>query len=452
MKNNKTIRVMGYVAFIILVNQLCSSAHAFIVNKTGSGKEIKWFNLTVPYSINATGGPYGSSNAIRASMQTWTDVPGAALTFSYAGTTSSTACGEYDGHDEKNIVCFGPIDTTGTLAQNTTWYYTNSGEVVESDVKFNTNYTWGSDGSSNSYDVQNVGTHELGHSVGLADLYGAADSEKTMYGYSAMGETKQRTLDQDDINGIIYLYGNNNSSTSTSTTIPTTSSVATTSIPVTTTTSIPPVREVDFTGSPVSGKAPLTVTFDNLSQGDITYQYWDFGDGSAVSFDSSPVHKYRKSGTFTVTLVAGFVDGSNQQMVKENYISVESRCLFVSALENQTHIEKIRQLRTALGDNLYWQELSIIYYKNFFEVALIIGQHPELRAELQQVVSYHIETIDKLSTVGITTIREDDLEKIIAFLMQIREHGSIRLQADIDTVIAGINNRKLLEGLGIYKE
>ena len=60
----------------------------------------------------------------------------------------------------------------------------------------------------------------LGHSLSLADLYGAADSEKTMYGYSATGETKQRTLDQDDINGIIYLYGNNNSSTSTTTTIP----------------------------------------------------------------------------------------------------------------------------------------------------------------------------------------------------------------------------------------
>jgi PKD repeat protein len=202
----------------------------------------------------------------------------------------------------------------------------------------------------------------------------------------------------------------------------------------------------------VSGKAPLTVTFDNLSKGDITYQYWDFGDGSSVSFDSSPVHKYRKSGTFTVTLVAGFVDGSNQQMVKENYISVESRCLFVSTLENQAHIEKIRKLRAALKDNLYWQKLSIIYYKHFFEVALIIRQHPELRAELQQLVSNQIETIEKLSTVGETTIREDDLEDIIAFLMQIKEHGSIRLQEDIDSVIAGINHTLLLEGLGISKE
>ena len=453
MRKIKTSRIMRYVALILTF--MCSSVHAFIVNKTFSGKEIKWFNLTVPYSINAAGGPYGSLNAIKAAMQTWTNVVGADLTFSY-GSTNISECGENDG-DGKNIVCFGPINTTGTLAQNTTWYYTDSGEMFESDIKFNTNYPWGTDGSSNSYDVQNVGTHELGHSVGLADLYAAADSEKTMYGYSSKGETKQRTLEQDDINGIIYLYGNNNTSSSTTAATSTTSSVATTSIPattipVTTTTSIPPVREVAFAGSPVSGNAPLTVTFNNLSQGDIVYQYWDFGDGSSVSFDLNPIHKYRKLGTFTVTLIAGFVDGSTQQMVKENYISVASRCLFVSTLKDQAHINKIRQLRTALRDNLYWRELSIIYYRHFFEVVLIFKQHPELRDELQKLVSNQIETMETLSTEGEATIREDELEEIIVFLLQIKEHGSIRLQADIDSVIAGVNHTMLLEGLGINRE
>jgi PKD repeat protein len=442
---------------------MSSSAHAFIVEKTNSGKKIKWFNLTVSYSINAAGGPYGSSNAIKASLQTWTNVSGADLTFSYAGTTSSTAWGV---NDRKNIVCFGAIAESGVLAQNILWYNSSTGQTFDSDIKFNTNFPWGTDGSSNSYDVQNVGTHELGHSVGLADLYGAADSEKTMYGYSDKGETKQRTLDQDDINGIIYLYGNNNSSTSSTTTASTASTTSTTSstssiktttiptttIPVSTTTSIAPVREVDFTGFPVSGSAPLTVTFNNLSKGDITYRYWDFGDGSPVSFDSSPVHKYRKSGMFTVTLVVGFVDGSTKRILKANYISVESRCLFVSALENQAHINKIRQLRTALWDNLYWRELSVIYYRHFFEVMLILRQCPELRDEFQRLVSNQIETIEKLSIVGETTIREDDLDDIIAFLMQIKEHGSIRLQEDIDSVIAGINHTLLLEGLGISKE
>ena len=46
----------------------------------------------------------------------------------------------------------------------------------------------------------------------------------------------------------------------------------------------------------------------------------------------------------------------------------------------------------------------------------------------------------------------NDLEEIIAFLLQIKEHGSIGLQTDIDLVIAGINHSMLLEGLGIYRE
>ena len=459
MRKNKASRIMGYIAFIV-ITIMCSSTHAFIVEKTNSGKEIKWFNLNVPYSINDAGGPYGSPSAIKTSMQTWTDVPDAALIFKYAGTTSSSAWGVKDG---QNIVCFGNITEPGVLAINNFWFYSNTGELIDSDIKFNTNYSWSAAGASDKYDVQNVATHELGHSLSLADLYCVADSEKNMYGRSDIGETKQRTLDQDDINGIIYLYGNNNSSTSSTTTastISTTSStssiktttIPTTTIPVSTTTSIAPVRVVDFTGAPVSGSVPLTVTFDNLSRGDITYRYWDFGDGSPVSIDSSPVHRYKKLGRYTVTLVAGFADGSQQRMVKQNYISVESRCLFVSALENQEHVNKVRQLRTALKDNRYWRELSVIYYRNFFEVMLILRQSPELRDELQRLVSTQIDGIEKLSTVGETTIPADEIEETIVFLQRIREYGSFRLQQDIDSVIAGINHSMLLEGLGIHKE
>jgi len=41
----------------------------------------------------------------------------------------------------------------------------------------------------------------------LNDLYGGSDSEKTMYGYANTGETKKRSLETDDKNGIKYIYG-----------------------------------------------------------------------------------------------------------------------------------------------------------------------------------------------------------------------------------------------------
>ena len=50
-----------------------------------------------------------------------------------------------------------------------------------------------------------------------------------------------------------------------------------------------------------SGSAPLTVEFDNTSQGPATDVEWDFGDG-ATSTNLSPVHRYTVAGTYDVKL------------------------------------------------------------------------------------------------------------------------------------------------------
>jgi hypothetical protein len=194
--------ILKYITLIFIFSLWLSNVFAYQVNKTSVGADIKWVTSDVLYYINPSGGPSGNLSAIQASMQTWTDVGTSSFTFLYGGTTTNTAFGTDDG---ANIVCFGSMGY-GILAENRLWFYTNSGQIIDSDIKFNTNYTWATNGSSGAYDVQNVGTHELGHSLSLADLYNAADSEKTMYGYASAGETKKRTLHQDDIDGITYLY------------------------------------------------------------------------------------------------------------------------------------------------------------------------------------------------------------------------------------------------------
>jgi gliding motility-associated-like protein len=56
-----------------------------------------------------------------------------------------------------------------------------------------------------------------------------------------------------------------------------------------------------FTASPLSGPAPLPVTFTNGSTPSTAASAWSFGDGN-LSADGSPVHTFGEAGTYTVVL------------------------------------------------------------------------------------------------------------------------------------------------------
>ena len=80
----------------------------------------------------------------------------------------------------------------------------------------------------------------------------------------------------------------------------------------------------NFTGTPLSGTAPLGVTFTDLSTGiGITNWSWDFGDGNVTNLtvSSNPVHVYTSAGLKSVNLTVTNASGSNA-MLKSNYIDV----------------------------------------------------------------------------------------------------------------------------------
>ncbi len=76
----------------------------------------------------------------------------------------------------------------------------------------------------------------------------------------------------------------------------------------------------DFTGSPTSGDAPLTVSFTDQSTNNPTSWSWDFGDGG-TSTAQNPSHTYNNAGTYTVKLTATNDCGSNTK-TKVDYITV----------------------------------------------------------------------------------------------------------------------------------
>ena len=78
-----------------------------------------------------------------------------------------------------------------------------------------------------------------------------------------------------------------------------------------------------FTGTPLSGTAPLTVTFTDSSTGSgISAWKWDFNNDKVIDSSSqNPTYTYTSAGTYTVNLTITGTGGSDSE-VKMNYINV----------------------------------------------------------------------------------------------------------------------------------
>ncbi len=78
----------------------------------------------------------------------------------------------------------------------------------------------------------------------------------------------------------------------------------------------------DFSASPLSGTAPLTVSFNDNSTGSITARSWDFGNGS-TSTASSALYSYGQPGTYSVSLTVAGPGGSDKK-IRTGYITVRA--------------------------------------------------------------------------------------------------------------------------------
>jgi hypothetical protein len=115
---------------------------------------------------------------------------------------------QYGVQDYQNAISFGDYEDSGVIAVTSIWYTRRGKQIVEFDILFDTDYTWG-DATINPeiMDLQNIATHELGHGVGLGDIYSDTCNKVTMYGYSWNGDIQKRDLEPADITGLQALYG-----------------------------------------------------------------------------------------------------------------------------------------------------------------------------------------------------------------------------------------------------
>ncbi|MBU4069891.1 MAG: matrixin family metalloprotease [Nanoarchaeota archaeon] len=115
--------------------------------------------------------------------------------------------------NDKNEVMFGDIDSSGAIGVTIVWgIFSGPAKrrvLVEWDMIFDdVDFDWSEDATNSitEMDFENIATHELGHAMGMGDLYNTECNTQTMYGISWNGDIEKRSLESGDIAGINILY------------------------------------------------------------------------------------------------------------------------------------------------------------------------------------------------------------------------------------------------------
>lgn len=171
-----------------------------------------------PANIDGLGGT-AVFNLLTGGVSKWEDATDGNVTngtgvdvLGSGATTSVTLIADTSSPDNQNEVYFADITDSNAIAVTIVWGIFGgpvwNRQLVEWDQIYDdVTFDWSaeSSGVAGKMDFDNIATHELGHSVGMGDLYNTCTDE-TMYGFSSNAETKKRDLNSGDISGINGLY------------------------------------------------------------------------------------------------------------------------------------------------------------------------------------------------------------------------------------------------------
>ena len=216
-------RALTFLLAIVSLTAQPAQAYLHLTSSAGTTQTpLKWNQSRVRWfatdrSVNGVAASQFQT-AVAAGFATWEAVPTASISFQFVGFTSAAP------FEDDGISTFGfdaEPDLDRVLGATSFLVDTLTGEIVESDVFFNSIFAWSTaaNGDATRFDLQSVATHEIGHFLGL--------------GHSAIGETEirpdggrrvlasgavmfpislgrgvisDRTLQPDDIAGVSDLY------------------------------------------------------------------------------------------------------------------------------------------------------------------------------------------------------------------------------------------------------
>ena len=167
------------------IAMLQAPAHAYLKlgsNVNGRTISLHWPARTLVRYFIGDGGVDGVSpqqfrEAVGRGFDTWQAVQTASVGFEFGGFVGGRPLDQ----DGANVIGFASRpDLERTLASTSFLIDSRTGEILESDIFFNSTFQWSvaPGGEAGRFDVQSIATHESGHFLGL--------------GHSLLGETEPR--------------------------------------------------------------------------------------------------------------------------------------------------------------------------------------------------------------------------------------------------------------------